>query len=378
VSKRELPRVAVVYTHFPHYRSPVFRSLAKSRDYDFEFFYDARGINETIVSGVKDDGHHSLAVRTWRGLIWQFGAIRLAFSDKFDGYIFLGNPFIISTWIAALMVRLRGKPVYFWTHGWLRREKGVAAFLRLLFYRLANHLLVYGERAIELGQAQGYPPAQIHTIYNSLDYEKQAKIRDRILRQSGKLPNVSGANAKPYFLMVGRLVKPLNVELAFDAIEIGKVDAELVIVGDGPEKSRLVRDARRRSLPVRFMGAIYDEEQLGRLFLGACAVISPGKVGLLAMHSLAYGASLITHGDFDNQMPEVEAIVPGVTGAFFERNDASALASRMNAFLNGKAYSVGVAEGKQRAIAMIEDRYTADAQVLLITEALNIELGRGA
>lgn len=52
------------------------------------------------------------------------------------------------------------------------------------------------------------------------------------------------------------------------------------------------------------------------------------------MHSLMYGTPAIAHGDFDAQMPEVEAIEPGVTGAFCRRDDANDLAATIAAWLD--------------------------------------------
>ena len=79
-------------------------------------------------------------------------------------------------------------------------------------------------------------------------------------------------------------------------------------------------------MDVRFVGAVYDEERLGRCYHAADLTVSPGKVGLTAIHSLTYGVPVITHGNLDEQMPEVEAITPGRTGDFFTQHDAEDLA----------------------------------------------------
>ncbi len=55
--------------------------------------------------------------------------------------------------------------------------------------------------------------------------------------------------------------------------------------------------------------------------------ISPGNVGLTAMHSLVYGTPVITHNNFANQMPEFEAIIPGKTGDFFIEDNVDDLAN---------------------------------------------------
>ena len=54
--------------------------------------------------------------------------------------------------------------------------------------------------------------------------------------------------------------------------------------------------------------------------------VSPGNVGLTAMHSLAYGTPVITHNDFGHQMPEFEAIHEGINGTFFKEGNVESLA----------------------------------------------------
>jgi glycosyltransferase involved in cell wall biosynthesis len=125
---------------------------------------------------------------------------------------------------------------------------------------------------------------------------------------------------------------------------------------------------------VRFYGAIYDEAQLAPLFLRACAVVSPGKIGLLAMHAMAYGSPIITHNDFERQMPEVEAINPGQTGAFFSYGEVPDLASKMSMFLELSPETR--AKYHAAAIARIEERYTPEAQVAYIIEALDKTITR--
>lgn len=367
------PRIAVVYTHFPHYRAAVFDALGQDRSYAFEFHYDPSGIAATIASGHTGRTHLPMPTRRAGGLMWQGSAPSLALAPGIDGFIFLGNPFILSTWLAALLARLRGRPVLFWTHGWLRRETGPKALLRNLFYRLADGLLVYGDRAREIGATEGFAPERIHVIYNSLDYPAQRQARDRVLA----IPE-TGANTdlpdRPFFLCVTRLVPGVDLGQAIEAMAHLSMEAALVVVGAGPERRALEDLACRLSVEVRFLGAIYDETRLAPLFLAARAVVSPGKVGLLAMHALAYGTPVITHEDADRQMPEVEAIEPGVTGAFFRRGDTADLARAMAGILQMTAAEAATA--RAAGIAMIESRYTPQLQCARITDALDAAFGR--
>lgn len=376
MSPATTPVVRVLYTHFPHYRQPVFDALSCSRRFRFEFHYDAAGIEQTIVSGVSDrSNHHQMTTRRIGPLLWQSGALSLALRDKAHAFIFLGNPFILSTWLAVLIARVRGIRVFFWTHGWVRNEHGAKDLLRGLFYRLADGLLLYGERARQLGIERGFEPRMLHVIGNSLDYEKQALLRDRLLANPGPPSEMPGG--KPFFLVVARLVESAGIDLAIEAMAMMDASATLVVIGDGPSRAKLEALARAKGVVVRFEGALYSEEELASHFLNCVAVVSPGKVGLLAMHALAYGAAVITHGDPDRQMPEFEAIEEGLTGAFFEYGTASDLASVLQAALDQPLTESNVAMRRRAAIATIENGYTPLRQVELIEAAL-LSLGRGA
>jgi glycosyltransferase involved in cell wall biosynthesis len=84
-----------------------------------------------------------------------------------------------------------------------------------------------------------------------------------------------------------------------------------------------------------FYGACYEEAVIGEMYYNATACISPGNVGLTAIHSLMYGCPVITHSDFSKQMPEFEAIRVGSTGDFFEYGNAGSLAETIEAWLKG-------------------------------------------
>jgi glycosyltransferase involved in cell wall biosynthesis len=261
----------------------------------------------------------------------QRGLLRLGWRKDLEVVVYLGNPYFVSTWLSACLSRLTGKRVLFWTHGWTRAESGPKAWMRSLFYRLAHGLLLYGHGAKMAGIAKGFAPERLHVIYNSLDYEAQKRVRDRV--DPAALPKLKeelfGDANRPMVICSARLTSLCRFDLLLAAQaqlrdEGHRVNA--VLVGDGPEKGVLQSLARQLNVPVRFFGACYDEDILARLTMAAHATVSPGKVGLTAMQSLAYGTPVITHDDADAQMPEWEAILPGRTGDFFKRGDAADLA----------------------------------------------------
>ncbi|GIG38363.1 GDP-mannose-dependent alpha-(1-6)-phosphatidylinositol dimannoside mannosyltransferase [Cellulomonas phragmiteti] len=72
------------------------------------------------------------------------------------------------------------------------------------------------------------------------------------------------------------------------------VDARLVVLGDGPEASRLARAAR--DLPVTFLGHVEDRAVVARTLADADVTLAPGPLetfGLAALESLACGTPVV-------------------------------------------------------------------------------------
>jgi len=139
-----------------------------------------------------------------------------------------------------------------------------------------------------------------------------------------------------------------------------------MLVGDGPEREALSQLAARRGVCVEFRGECYDEDTLRVLTSNACATVSPGKVGLTAMQSLAYGTPVITHGDLDSQMPEVEVVLPGTNGDFFVKGSVESLATTIN---NWAAYKGDRSELARTCIESLVPFYTAEWQAAEIERA---------
>ncbi len=143
---------------------------------------------------------------------------------------------------------------------------------------------------------------------------------------------------------------------------------DILLVGDGPERASLETLAGQLGVSVNFYGACYDETVLADLIYGADLTVSPGKIGLTVIHSLSYGTPAITHDNLDEQMPEVEAIIPGVTGALFRQNDARALATCIDDWLSS---------GRDRATvrlacrSVVEDVWNPATQRDLIDRAVS-------
>lgn len=367
-------RVAVVYHMFPHYRGAVMHALDQSERHNYTFYGSLEAYN-----GIEpvDPRIFKRMIRApsyiYRGLFWQPMATKVALSSNYDVLIYLGNPNFISTWVGALLGRLTGKRVLFWTHGWLRPEAWLRSVIRGLFHRLAHQVLVYGERAKALGVASGYPERRITVIYNSLDFARAQKVIASI--ENGKVAvdprSLFADPAHPILIATARLTGLCRFDLLLEAAErlrARNLCVNILLVGDGPECGPLEAMARDKKINLCLFGACYDETVLGGLIYASDLTVSPGKVGLTAVHSLMYGTPVITHSDLDTQMPEVEAIVDGETGALFARDDVDDLTRTIETWLSRDIDRAKLRAACRRMIAL---KWNPTTQVCLIESAID-------
>ena len=101
----------------------------------------------------------------------------------------------------------------------------------------------------------------------------------------------------------------------------------LLIVGDGEEYQSLEKMASGliESGQCYFTGNVYEEQKLANYIYYSDLCISPGNIGLTAIHSLTYGTPVATHNNSLRQGPEHEIIQDFVNGFYFQENNSLSL-----------------------------------------------------
>jgi glycosyltransferase involved in cell wall biosynthesis len=127
-----------------------------------------------------------------------------------------------------------------------------------------------------------------------------------------------------YYVVLAELMAHKRIDVAVDAFS--QLGLPLVVIGDGPGGRRL----RRIAAPnVTFTGRISDE-RVAVLLAGARALVVTAveEFGIAAVEALAAGRPVIALGEGGVR----ESVEPGVTGAFYERNEPAALAETVLGF----------------------------------------------
>ena len=371
-------KTAIVYHFFPHYREGVLEELQRHSEHEFVLVGDRISTDATIRAAEPPQGMEYV-VSPCRslpgGATWQSGLIGLALRRDLDTIIYLGCPEFASTWISAAVARLAGKRVLYWTHGWTRRDKFLRSIVKRAFFSLAHSLLLYGNIARKLGLECGVREDRMHVIYNSLNYGEQARIRETVTAADAAAirRELFPGSENPMLICTARLTQACRFDLLLNAQRLLAAQGHpvnVLLVGDGPERAALQDAAKDLGPAVRFFGACYDEATLARLIMAADATVSPGKVGLTAIHSMAYGRPVITHNNLDRQGPEVEAVVPGRTGDLFCENDVWDLAEAIHRWTPAPQPAAQV---RADCIRIVEQFYNPAYQRRAIDRAINGE-----
>ena len=127
-----------------------------------------------------------------------------------------------------------------------------------------------------------------------------------------------------YYLAVGQLVPYKRFDLAVDAFN--QLGRPLLIVGDGPEYSRLQRKAGKN---IKLLGRTSDEK-LKEYRSRSRALILPGEedFGMIAVEAHACGRPVIALA----RGGALETVIPELNGLFFENETVASLAEAVVRF----------------------------------------------
>jgi glycosyltransferase involved in cell wall biosynthesis len=332
-------KYCLIYNFSQHYREAIFKKM--DLELNCEFYFgdkldwapDIKSMDLEKLKGFKSILKNR---KIFKYFIWQDGAFKLVFKN-YDYYILYGDAFYLSNWFIMIFARLLGKKTYLWTHGLYKDLKWKNKVINYPFYNLSTKVLLYGDYSRNKMIKLGFNKEKLLCIYNSLDYEKQIEVRNKLF--PSKLYENYFKNSNPVIIYIGRIQKVKKINLILEAISNLKkegIEVNLVLVGKDNESLNLMTIAENLKINdnIWMYGPSYDEGKIGELIYNADLCVSPGNIGLTAMHSLTYGTPAITHGNFLNQGPEFEAIKPNLTGDFFIEDSVSNLAKSIQKWIN--------------------------------------------
>jgi glycosyltransferase involved in cell wall biosynthesis len=275
------------------------------------------GVTTTVDSPlIRRSGQNRFFVG--RRLAWQPGVVRRTI--RTDTAVVELNPRLLSTWLVLIVRSLLRRRTLAWGHAWPRAGQHARSDrLRRLLRNLSDGLIVYIDKDREALLAGGY--------------KKPIYVAPNAIARSTQQRAITPTSERSSVLWIGRLVTAKKPRLAIDAFrlaipELGE-SANLLIVGDGPERDECIASARDlvNGGRVQFLGEILDEDALAELFGSALTCVASGYVGLNATQSIGYGCPILYPSD-EPHAPEIAALNES-NSLSFPRDDPAALARAM-------------------------------------------------
>lgn len=364
-----LQKICCCFNFGPHYRQEIFILLERELNCDFYFGDKTYGQIKKLDYSVFNRKINELRFKIIKKPFY-FLKDQGKLSDlPYQKYIITGQPYNLSSWLLLIRNIINRKQTYIWNHGVYGKENWFQLFLKKAQVNLCSGYFLYGDYAKDLMIKNGISEKKLHVIYNSLKYSECLGIRKSL--QKSKVYHNHFGNDMPNLIFIGRLTKVKKLHLLMETLSILKGRFNLIIVGNGDVKDDLIKLSKELELieNVWFYGACYKEVELAKLIYNADLCVSPGNIGLTAIHALSYGTPCITHNNFKNQMPEFEAIQDGITGSFFKENEVSSLTEVVSKWL--EKYPRKSSEIEKNCLKMIDEKYNPLFQLKVIKEVLH-------
>lgn len=232
------------------------------------------------------------------------------------------------------------------------------------------------------GEPHLYSPYRrrpIVAVSNSTKVDlKEAGVRDvKVIPQGGPgpLPLEVEKESDPTFLFVGRLARNKRPHHALEAFRLIRRDlptASLWVIGDGPMRAKLMRDAPPGT---RFFGRVDRLELFERMARAHLLLITSVREGwgLVVTEANARGTPAIAYN-----VPGLrDSIRPGRTGEVIEARPDSLAAAAIALIRDGEAYG----DTRLRALSWAAELTwgtTAEALLALLTECQSFDASLGA
>lgn len=364
--------VLILQRILPPYRLALFQKLAQSSRFKMEMAYGQAAPNSAQESLRDPPGLSVTALKNFyfqgqENLVYQKGVSHLLRSCRYDVLIAEFNPRIVTNVLAAFQAKRQGLRLIWWGHGIRPRSSWRAVRVYMVLTKMADAFLFYNEAGAEQMVSLGLPREKIFVAWNSVDTGGIEPLRQ-----------ITPFEGRFRVLSIGRLIAEKKTDLLIRgfaaALPTLSPNTRLTIIGEGPERAKLETLASQCGLGdrVEFIGSLYEQENLAPYFNSAWVSVSPGYIGLSAIHSLAYGLPMLV-ADNEPHSPEISAIEATVNSLYFRSDDAAGLAQGLTTLASNAAGWEAMSLAARRTI---EKRFSISAMAEAFENALQYVQGQ--
>lgn len=198
-------------------------------------------------------------------------------------------------------------------------------------YNFPDAHVNYIEEAFSIYGSYGVPKEKIFITYNSPDTDLLFSIKEKIQNEIPALPKNDFR-----IIHLSRLVEWKRVDMLVTAVKNLQKEypqMELLVVGEGPEKEKLMAHAASLGVSdsVKFLGGIYDPAELGKYLMSSSIYILAGMGGLSINDAMIFGLPVIC-SVCDGT--EKYLVREGFNGLYFEAGNQESLESKIKNLFN--------------------------------------------
>lgn len=280
---------------------------------------------------------------------------------------------LLLNFLPLLARNKRGRGVALWGHGsTLARSSwgDLSASLRRWSALRAHWWFAYTRLSAEQVVRLGFPSERVTCVDNAVDMRALARWRAELTAdERAGLQRALGLRGEHVAVCLGSLTKEKRPGVLFrvaDKVRSALPSFELIIIGDGPRRGFVEREAGCRPW-VRWVGSKHGREKLLYASLGKI-LLNPGMVGLVVLDSFALGLPLLTV-EADIHSPEIAYLENG-RNAKIVRDDVEALAEAAVSLLTDEEERLRLATACLRDSA----KYSIEKMVALFAQGVRSAL----
>lgn len=287
-------KVGVVQRVLAEYRAPFFNALGQACPGGLEVFAGEPRDDEMIKTATSLDSAHLIhgknlhLLKSNFYLCLQFGLLRWLKQFNPDILIVEANPRYLRTPAALRWMRKRARPVI----GWGLGAPPISGLLTGLRRRRRTHFISQFDALITYSQTgaaeyvdSGFPKDRVFIAINAMTPAPEHPLPQRT-------KDLSAENLR--LLFVGRLQARKNLDNLITTCSRlpASLQPDLLIVGDGPERTALEALAAKVYPKAHLTGALYGDD-LEEQFQKADLFVLPGTGGLALQQAMSYGLPVI-------------------------------------------------------------------------------------
>ncbi|MBA7549156.1 D-inositol-3-phosphate glycosyltransferase [subsurface metagenome] len=378
-NKQHKKKVFLIQEILADYRVPVFRRLSDLDGIDLTVFFSYLSKlkkKEGIREAEKIDGFRYKVVP-------HISIGRRVFLPTLVWHIVKEHPDVVISGVMAysclFTCKLLRIPFIWWTgvcpsKNQLARKNMLCKLISGLHIRTrlflkSDAIIVYSEEKKKHLVSTGAYERAIFIAYNSLDTDSLMAIAKEV--QKSAQPLVSKGDR---VIFVGRLIKSKRVDILLRAFKIvqGKLrNAELFIVGDGPEKCLLETLAVNLDLKNVKILSINDKKVLGRYLMSSSVFVLPSLGGLAINEAMCFGLPVVcTEADGT----EKQLLYEGRNGLYTKPGDVVDLASKIEKILKDNKLQKQMAK---ESLKIIRDKVNVHTMLKGFEDAIQYVTTKG-